>query len=185
VARLVVEDGHETMAALARAARELGLTPGRNQPSAGEVQAAIEEHRALFRPQQEQQLISQRRLAREAMHALASFRPRLFGSLVDGNGPLERIRLLLASESTEVVMMSLRDQHIPWRESEAELSYSGDRKRTWPALRFRAGDSAIELVIVDSHRRSDPPFDPLTGGRLRTLDADELDRLIAGDDDQR
>jgi hypothetical protein len=173
------------MAALARAARELGLPAGRNPPSAAEVRAAIDEHRALFRPQQEQQLTSQRQLAREAMRALADFRPRLFGSLVDGSGPLERIRLLLESESAEPVMISLQDQHIPWRESNVELSYSGDRKRIWPALRFRAGDSAVELVIVDSHRRSDPPFDPLTGATLRTLDADDLDRVIAGDVDQR
>jgi hypothetical protein len=115
------------------------------------------------------------------MRALAGFRPRLFGALVDGSGPLERIRLLLESESAEPVMMALKDQHIPWQESEVELGYSGGRKRAWPTLRFRAGDSTVELVILDAHRPSDPPFDPLTGARLRTVDAVELDALIAGD----
>ncbi|MCB1774626.1 MAG: hypothetical protein KDI88_13505 [Gammaproteobacteria bacterium] len=170
----MVEDGHETPAALVRATRELGLPPGRNPPSADEIQAAIAEHRALFRPQQHQQLTAQRELAREAMQALAEFRPRLFGSLVDGSGPLERIRLLLECDSAEAVMMALQDRHIPWQESEVELNYSGGRRHAWPALRFRAGDSTVELVIVDAGRYSDPPFDPLTGARLRTLDADEL-----------
>ena len=119
------------------------------------------------------------------MQALADFRPRLFGSLVDGCGPLERVRLLLESESPEAVMMALSDRHIPWQESEVELHYSGGRKRAWPALRFRAGDSTIELVIVDTRQRSDPPFDPLTGTRLHTVDAVELDALVAGDADQR
>jgi hypothetical protein len=46
-----------------------------------------------------------------------------------------------------------------------------------------AGDTTVELVLLDESSRSDPPRDPITGGRLETLDADQLARLIAAEEE--
>jgi hypothetical protein len=179
MARLVVADGHNTGTALSHAARELGVNLPRQLPEAARIRAAIEEYRMLFAPEQAATLNHQRQLALQAMQALVAFHPLLFGSLVDGMGALDRIRLLLTADSAEQVMMALTDQHIPWRDSETPLSYSRGRRKTLPCLRFRAGNADVELVITSAADRSDPPFDPLSGGKLPMLDAAAVQRLIA------
>lgn len=178
MARLVVADGHDPGTALSHAARELGIPLPRRLPDIDQIRSAIEEYRALFLPGQAERLNQQRRRALQAMQALAAFQPRLFGALVDGIGALDRIRLLLTADATEQVMMSLSDQHIPWQDGETQLTYSGGRRKILPCIRFRAGDSGVELVITAASRHSDPPFDTLSGEKLSTLDAAEVQQLI-------
>jgi hypothetical protein len=181
-ARLIVEDGHDAGAALVRAARETGVALQKSPPDPAQLEAAVAEYRALFRPAQASEVNRHRKLASEAMQALADFRPRLFGALVTGVGALDRIRLLLQADTPEQVILALNQQHIPWQESECELHDATGHRRRWPAVRFRAGDCGVELVIQDESQRSDPPFDPLTGQRLQTLDRAALVHLLAADE---
>ncbi len=109
---------------------------------------------------------------------MQTFDPRLFGGLVKGDGPLDRIRLLLQAETPEQVMLYLHDQHIPWREGETTLHFSTDRRVAQPTLSFEAGDSTVELVILAGSRPSDPPRDSISGGRLELLDIAQLEQLI-------
>lgn len=175
---LVVDGGHDLENAVRRAARSRGINLQQARPLLATVHQAIAEYRALFRPQQLEQLRERRELARQAMQTFEVFRPRLAGALVRGDGPLERIRLLLVAETPEQVAMHLADRHMPWRESAIELHYSGGRRLMRPALLFVAGDTTVELVILDAGSHSDPPRDPITGGRLATLDAAALDALL-------
>ena len=175
---LVVDGGHDLENAVRRAARSRGISLQQARPLLATVHQAIAEYRALFRPQQLEQLRERRELARQAMQTFEVFRPRLAGALVRGDGPLERIRLLLVAETPEQVAMHLADRHMPWRESAIELHYSGGRRLMRPALLFVAGDTTVELVILDAGSHSDPPRDPITGGRLATLDAAALDALL-------
>lgn len=144
-----------------------------------ELRAAIDEYRMLFKPRQLTQLLQQRRLAREAMGEFAAFRPRLFGDLVHGDGPLDRIRLMLIADTPEQVMHHLSDRHIPWQDGEAVLNYSGRRRAARPCLRFLAGESMVELVVLEQRSHSDPPRDPLTDRPMEMLGVDQLDALIA------
>lgn len=112
------------------------------------------------------------------MRSFSDFRPRLTGALVHGDGPLDVIRLLLFADTPEQVMLHLHDRHIPWQDTEVVLHYSAGRRVGQPALRFLAGETAVELVILDRQSRSDPPRDPISGGRLEMLDTDELSALI-------
>jgi hypothetical protein len=144
-----------------------------------ELRAAIDEYRTLFKPRQLKQLLQQRRLAREAMGEFAAFRPRIFGDLVHGDGPLDRIRLMLIADTPEQVMHHLSDRHIPWQDGEAMLNYSGRRRVARPCLRFLAGESMVELVVLEQRSHSDPPRDPLTDRPMEMLGVDQLDALIA------
>ena len=144
-----------------------------------ELRAAIDEYRTLFKPHQLTQLRQRRRLAREAMHEFTAFRPKLFGDLVHGDGPLERIRLMLIADTPEQIMHHLSDLHIPWQDGEVVLSYSGRRRAARPCLRFLAGESKVELVILEQRSHSDPPRDPLSGGPMEMLGIEQLDALIA------
>jgi len=178
VVALVVDGGHDLENAVRRAARSRGINLQQARPLLATVHQAIAEYRTLFRPQQLEQLRKQRELARQAMQAFEVFHPRLAGALVHGDGPLQRIRLLLVAETPEQVAMHLADRHMPWRQSAVELHYSGGRRLMRPALLFVAGDTTVELVILDAGSHSDPPRDPITGGRLATLDAAALDALL-------
>ena len=129
----------ELQEALRDAVGRLGLTLPRPAPM-NELRAAIDEYRTLFKPRQLKQLLQQRRLAREAMGEFAAFRPRIFGDLVHGDGPLDRIRLMLIADTPEQVMHHLSDRHIPWQDGEAMLNYSGRRRVARPCLRFLAGE---------------------------------------------
>lgn len=175
---LVVDEDRTLVDALQRAARELGLhTPPADTPI-DMLRAAVDEYRALFRPQQLQSLERRRRLALDAMQTFTDFRPRLSGSLVHGDGPLDRVRLMLDADTPEQVIMALSDQGIPWQEGEATLVFAGGRRDARPALRFMAGDTSIELVVLAPADRSNPPRDPLDGTPLAALDADQLRSAI-------
>jgi hypothetical protein len=179
-AALVVNDGHDLEQALKRAAREHGINLQHARPSREALHTAIHEYRTLFRPQQEQQLKAQRCIAAEAMQTFSRFGPRLIGPLVRGDGPLDKVQLLLTADTPEQVMLALNDQRIPWRESEVVLHYAGGRRAAKPALQFIAGDSRVELILLDDSGRSDPPRDPMTGGRLEALSPGQLATLLAG-----
>lgn len=173
-----MDGGYGLDSALRRAARDLGLRPQETPPTRLALQAAVREYRELFYPEQIGLLARRRVLALEAMERLAEFRPRLAGALVDGDGPLDRVRLLVEADHPERVILHLRDRHIPWHEDEVVLQFSRGRRQSRPALKFVAGDATIELIVLDSSHRSDPPRDPIGGGPLATLSTGELRALI-------
>ncbi|MCB1785414.1 MAG: hypothetical protein H6953_05375 [Chromatiaceae bacterium] len=174
----MVDQGIDLDEALRRAADQHGINPLHGRPPRADLLRGISEYRELFRPQQTEQLRRMRLAAREAMHRLKPFEPRLFGSLVHGDGPLDRVRILLSADTPEQVILHLHELHLPWREAEVTMHYSGGRRLAQPAVRFLAGEASIELVIIDRRSRSDPPRDPVDGGPLETLTADQLDALI-------
>lgn len=169
-------------AALTRIAREHGVHAQQCGLSSAQLRAAVSEYRNLFHPAQRQQLQRARRLALEAMQALADFDPRLFGDLVHGDGALDRISLLVHAESPEQVIMHLYDRHIPWREAEVKLDLGSGQRDRRPALRFRAGDCEVELVVLTDRQRSLALRDPIDGSRLQTLDAAALRQQLDGAD---
>lgn len=175
----MVDGGHDLETALRRAARERGISLQQARPPTAALQAAIRDYRELFRPQQSKDLQAQRQLALHAMQTFAEFRPHLVGAPIHGDGPLDRVRLLLFADTPEQVMLHLSDRHIPWQDAEVVLHYSGGRRIARPALRFLAGETTVELVILDRQSRSDPPRDAITGGRLEMLDAAEVGALAA------
>lgn len=174
-----MEEGHGRDDALRRAARKHGIKLQHAAPSPEAVQTAIQDYRGLFKPAQLVELNRHRRLAAQAMNEFSAFQPRLFGALLHGDGPLDLIQLLVLADSPEQVMHHLSDRHIPWRDTEVVLEYSGRRQLARPALRFLAGESTVELVMFDHGWRSDPPLDTLTGGQLETMGIDQLNALIA------
>jgi hypothetical protein len=164
-----------------RAAQEHGVRVHALEASIENLRASIEEYRALFRPQQLDVIHERRQTAIDAMRAFAEFEPRLAGSLVFGDGPLDRVRLMLSAETPEQVLLHLNDQHIPWHEGEVNLQFAGNQRATRPAFRFMAGDVTIELVVLKPADRSNPPREPIGGAPLRLLDVDQVTALIADD----
>ena len=114
------------------------------------------------------------------MRDLADFRPRLVGAvakgLADSHSP---IRLLLTADTPEQVALALQDRRIPWRSAEVMLGFGGNRREARPAFRFQAGETAMELVILETGDRHDPPRDPADNTPLKGLSAEDLEALLA------
>ncbi len=178
VARLVVEDHQDLQQALTQVARKRGIKRQSGWPSRAALQQAIDDYRSLFHPQQSDYLITQRGLALEAMRTFVEYRPQLVGALVNGDGPLDRIRLLLFADSPEQVILHLEDRGMPWHSTEVSMHFSGGRRMAQPALCFLAGDVTIELIVLNPKLRSDPPRDPVDGGPLAGLDIERLADLL-------
>lgn len=179
-ARLMA-DGHchDTYSACRKAAERLGERNPRHWPDQATIEAALREHQALFRAtSQPLELARLRRLALEAMRDLASFQPRLVGAVAKGLADAHSaVRLLLTADTPEQVALALEERRIPWRSAEVTLLFSRNRRETRPAFRFQAGETPVELVVLDPADRHDPPRDPADNRPLRGLSAQELQAL--------
>ena len=174
----MVDEGRTLRDALQRAALETGSRLDGAGIDLAELRAEIASYRALFHRPQLARLYASRRLALDAMRSLEAFRPRLAGALVHGDGPLDEVRLVLAADTPEDVAMTLDDRHIPWRDAEVMIDFASNRREARPALRFRAGDVGVELVILNQADRGRPPREPFSNQPATLLDAQELAALL-------
>lgn len=176
-ARLAAETGDPDLTeARRKAAVRLGVRDPRLWPDLATVAALLRQEQKLFWDERQTNALAQLRdLAAQAMRDLAAFAPRLVGPVLDGTADIHSpIRLLLRADTPEDVIFALTDRHIPWHDGEVRLHYSRGRQQSRPRLRFRAGDTAVELVILGPADRNDPPVDPDTGRPLRGADLTAL-----------
>lgn len=187
-ARLIAQGHcHDTASACRRAAERLGEHNPRHWPDAAAIEAALRDYQSLFQADsQPRELTRLRELALQAMRDLAAFKPRLVGAaakgLADRHSP---VRLLLRADTPEQVAFALQDRRIPWRSAEVELAFSRNRRAARPAFRFQAGETTVELVVLEPGDRDDPPLDPADNRPLRGLDTVQLDALLAQQGERR
>ncbi|WP_295456562.1 hypothetical protein [uncultured Thiodictyon sp.] len=186
-ARIMTEQGEPDFdRARRKAAARIGVLDRRSWPSNEAIQEAVATQRRLF--VDGAQARDLRRLRRDALAAMRSFKafsPHLIGPVLHGSGHAEQgVQLCLYAERPEDVVFALMDQHIPWHERERSFRYSDGARRTHPALRFLAGGTPIELVVLPRHALRNPPLDPVTERPARGVDSAELERLMSGGDDQ-
>jgi hypothetical protein len=181
-ARLAAASGDADLErARRKAAARLGARDPRTWPDLGAVDALLREHQRLFQAEPQAAALARlRRLATEAMRDLADFSPRLLGPVLDGTADVHSaIRLHLQAATPEAVIYALTDRRIPWRAAEVRLNYSRGRQQLRPCLKFRAGETPIELVVLSAADRDDPPLDPESGHPLRGADLDTVSALAA------
>ncbi len=186
-ARIMDEQGMSDFdRARRKAAERTGILDRRRWPSNEMIQEALLSQRRLFlsasRTRDFQRL---REAALQAMHSFHAFNPRLIGPVLHGSGhPDQGVQLCLYAECSEEVMFALIDRRIPWQEGERIFRYGGGDRRAYPAFRFVAGQTPIELIVLPPQTLRNPPLDPVTERPERGADIAELERLLAGDDDQ-
>lgn len=172
-ARLMAEQGiAEPERARRKVAERAGITDKRRWPSNDEIQDALLAYRRLFwRPEQAAAMERQRQQALAAMRHFHRFRPRLIGSLAtDYPDPSQPVRLLLAAETVDEVVLELLNQGIRWRERQEPRRFADGSRGFLPVLSFLAGDSPIELLVLPRTARSNPPLDPMDERPERGLD---------------
>ena len=180
-ARIMTDQGvQEFDRARRKAAERAGIGNKRYWPNNEEIQEALLQRRRLFQGErQERELRKLREQALAAMHAFATFTPRLVGSALAGSADATQgVRLHLFTDNPEDVVFRLLDQGIPWQEREGALRYGGGARRTHPVFSFYAGDTPFELVVLPVRSQRDPPLNPVSERPDRGAGTAEVERLL-------
>ena len=180
-ARLAAEHAHTDLAlARRKAARRLGISDSHLWPELNQVEDALRQRQSLFHEDRQTTALAElRAIAVQAMQELREFEPRLTGAVLEGTADEHSpIRLLLMADTVEHVIFALQDLGRPWLCAEITLCYSRGRREKRPLLRFEAGHTPVELVVLSSADRADPPLAPESNKPARALRLKELLPLI-------
>lgn len=133
-ARLIAEEGIEDFAfAKRKAARQLGV-PERDLPSNAEIEEALQEHRTLFRDEDdEERLERMREAAIIVMEQLEPFRPYVTGTVLTGLGDaFSEVELEVFADSAKDVELFLLSKGISYEHNEVR----------------RTGHDAPEAILI-------------------------------------
>lgn len=173
--------------ARSKAARHLGADNNRrNLPDNQEIELALKEYQAIFQSDRQPNALRKlRQQAVNAMQMLERFQPRLTGDVLSGTADEQSpVQLFLFCDSAEEVIFFLLDQKIPWKESEVVLHYPKGRTLKHPCFSFRAGDIAIELIVLAYNAIKNPPLSSLHGRPDKGASLANLQNLLE-ESDQR
>jgi hypothetical protein len=169
-----------------KAAQRIGVADKRCWPDNSEIQDALLEHYRLFHYESQQQVRSAlhaRALA--AMETFAEFQPRLVGQSARGVASRDQgVRLHLFADDPTEIAFRLVDRGIPWQERESQLRYASGERVNHPVFAFVAGEIPVELIVLPPQARRNPPLSPVSERPERGLDAGEVARLLADEDDR-
>jgi hypothetical protein len=145
----MAEDGIEDFGlAKRKAARQVGLSDTRQLPTNEEIEEALRLHRTLYEVNHDEHLASLRGCAVEIMDELASFNPRLTGSVLSGTaGPYADINLHLYTDDEKAVELRLIDTGRGYRTGQTRL-YAGNEARLVPSFTFEEDGVQIELLVL-------------------------------------
>ena len=181
-ARLMLEGGlRDYGAAKRKAAEKLQLADMGQLPRNEEIEAAVREYQRLFRGNRQQRhLTALRQVACEAMRFLDRFDPCLVGSVLHGTADVHsEIVLHLFAEPAEEVGLYLLDRGIPHELAESRLRAAVGEVRNYPAYRFLADKTPIELVVFHARERWHSPLSPIDGKPMRRARLSVVEGLCA------
>lgn len=150
-ARIMAEDGIDDFAlAKRRAAKVLGAPDSESLPGNDEVEAELREYLALYQGEAHPERVDElRRIALDAMQALAQFHPYVTGPVLSGlAGPYAGVDLQLFPESTKEVEIFLIDRNLTYSASD-ERRYSGDRSRAVAVIELDWQGVPLRLSVFD------------------------------------
>lgn len=181
-ARILLDEAIQDYGVAKRKARErLGLPPSIALPKNVEVEEALIGLQLLFGGEQHTaRLRTMRETALQAMHALAEFRPRLVGPVLAGTATEHSpVNLHLFADAAEEVLMALMGLRIPFEPFERRLrTRAGAGYEEFPALRFVAGETPIEVTVFPLEGVRQAPLSPIDGKPMRRAGPDEVRALL-------
>jgi hypothetical protein len=171
----------DARSACRKAAQRLRCGNPRSWPSREEVEEALRAQQRLFRGvEQRSALDALRSKALDAMEALAQFRPRVVGPVLEGTADEHSpIELHLFAEDPGLVAHRLNELGIPWRDGEKRLRFGRGDRRPAPIFRFLAGDTPVELVVLGVHGLRERPLAPGVERPMERAGTERLRRLLA------
>lgn len=158
-ARLMAEHGiSDFQHAKSKAAQRLGILDTQSLPRNQEIEQALRERQRLFHAdRQPRHLQRHREAAVEAMRFLADFRPRLFGEVLDGTADAySSVQLQVFHDLPEQLDLFLQEHGIPTHWQDRRLRDLEGRPREVPVIRFSAGETPFELLVLPRHALRQP-----------------------------
>jgi predicted nucleotidyltransferase len=152
-ARMMAEDGLEDLAlAKRKAARQLGAESTHALPDNSEVEEALRDYQSLYHGEEQRaRIAAMRRLALEAMQALADFRPYLCGAVLKGTaGRYGDIDLQLYTDDSKAVELFLLNRRLQYT-VEDERRRVGDQARDISVLRLEWDGVPLKLAIYPAN----------------------------------
>lgn len=180
-ARIMLETGsRDFRLAKQKAAARCGATDTRNMPGNPEIEQAISDYQRLFRSDTQPQLLSRlRRTACEAMRFFEPFHPFLVGPVLSGTADVNTpVTLHLFADSPEEISLHLGEHDVPFTLQDKRMKTGRDQYETYPAYRFMARETPVEVVVMPQNRRAHAPMSPVDGRPMQRANLAAVERLL-------
>jgi hypothetical protein len=182
-ARLMAEDGIEDFAlAKRKAARQLGAPDTHALPANDEVEAELMAYQALYQGDEQRDRIGElRRIALDAMQALAEFNPYLSGPVLKGTaGRYADIDLQLFTDDLKGVELFLLNRQLPYEVSE-QKHYSGDEARAVQMLHLEWQGVPLNLAAYPANDERRALKSTFGGRNIERANTASLSALLDAD----
>jgi hypothetical protein len=183
-ARILLETGsRDFRLAKHKAATRFAATDTRNMPSNTEIEQAIVDYQRLFRSDSQPQLLSRlRQTALEAMRFFVSFNPLLVGPVLTGSADVNTpVTLHVFADSPEEISFHLMEQKVPFDIQDKRLKTGAQQYENFPAYRFVARDTPVEVIVLPPPRRAHAPLSPVDGRPMQRANMAALEKLLQAD----
>ncbi|MEO7601526.1 MAG: hypothetical protein ABIT92_05040 [Gammaproteobacteria bacterium] len=181
-ARLMAEHGvRDYYAAKRKAAEQLGAAETQNIPGNDEIEQALAAYQRLFQAHKQPQRLRQlRETALHAMRFFARFDARLVGSVLSGTAhEHSTVSLHLFTDAPQEIGLFLEQENIPFETHEHHLRLSGDAPTVgYPAYRFMAGETVMELTIFPVSGLRQAPRSPIDGRPMQRAALPAVEKLL-------
>lgn len=184
-ARLMAESGiRDYHQAKLKAASRLGFHDDASLPRNREIEQALHEYQRLFAGSaQALDLRRRRESALRALDFLASFSPRLIGSVLEGTADSNAaVQLQLHSDDPDAVQHFLEEHRIPAQSRTRHLRLDRNRSGDFPVWLFCAEELSFDLVILPYAVLRQAPLSALDERPLVRASAAQLRRILAEED---
>ena len=181
-ARIMAEEGmRDFQTAKRKAAHRLSHSETRDWPSNGEIDEALRAYLDLFHGHRRIQTLERlRRIALQAMQALAAYEPRLVGPVLSGTvTAFSPIELHVIADQPEDIALLLQERRIPHDQQERQMRFGGDRQRPVPTFSFRADGAVVDICVFSREAMREPPLSPVDGQPMERAGLTAVERLVS------
>ncbi len=163
-----------------KAAQRIGVSNEQQMPRNIEIERALKEYQAIFRPQQQTaELNALRKSAVDIMSLLHSFSPRLVGPVLRGSADrYSPIQLHLFTDESQTLDWLLIDRHIPFNLSEREYRFNNGDVKRYPLYLIEDEQANVELTIFPEKGIRQPPKSPLDGRPIQRASLSDVQKLL-------
>lgn len=180
-ARLMIEHGISDYGlAKRKATRRFGVRAPSALPGNAEIDACMAQRQRIFEPESHSRRLRElRRLALEAMDALAGFAPRLAGPVLTGAINVNSsIELHLFTDAPEEVARALDAWDKPWRDCQRRYRYNGRGVVLVPGYRFNVRRRRVDALVFPDRGRRQAPLSPVDGRSMPRANRRRVQALI-------
>ncbi len=180
-ARLITESGlRDYRLAKEKAAARLGVFDQACLPRNSDIDAALREHQRLFGGESHTRTLKfLREQAIQALHFFAAHEPRLVGAVLDGSADAHSaVCLHLYSDRYTEIIDLLTQRGIPFEEITRRLRTNRDATHEFPALRFNAGTTTIDVTVLPYDLLRQAPLDRISEKPMRRATRAMVEQLM-------